>query len=356
MVRITTPTLVIDRRRAERNIRRMVEKATRSGVTLRPHFKTHQSKEVGRWFRRAGVTKITVSSLTMAEFFAADGWDDITIAFPVNLLEADRMNDLAARVRLGLLADHPTALEALDRLAQHPVSVWIKVDTGYHRSGILWTDSHTLEDIARRAAAAKQLSFAGFLTHAGHSYHLHGREEHARLFSETVERLQAARNCLPEDLRQKCMLSHGDTPTCSAVETFGGVDEVRPGNFVFYDVQQLMLGSCAEEEIAAAAVCPVVGVYPERHEAVIYGGAVHLSKQAEALADGTRMYGFAVSWDGDGWGAIDPGCYLREVSQEHGIVRFPGMVPVKPGDLLAVLPVHSCLTANLLRESVGVVG
>lgn len=356
MPHITAPTFVIDRRRAERNIQRMAEKARCSGATLRPHFKTHQSIEAGRWFREAGVNKITVSSVAMAEFFAAAGWKDITIAFPVNILEADRINRLAARGRLGLLVDNRESLYQLNRLLKHPAAVWVKVDTGYHRSGVLWTDTVTLQNLVQTIEVSRHMSFGGLLTHAGHSYHLRGRESHIRLYNETAERLRAAREGLPAALRSSCRLSLGDTPTCTAAENFDGVDEVRPGNFVFFDVQQLMLGSCTEEEIAAAAVCPVVGVYPDRKEAVIYGGAVHLSKQAETLSDGTRMYGFAVSWDGECWGAVDPGCYVRDVSQEHGIVRFPGDLPVKPGDLLAVLPVHSCLTANLLKEAVGIIG
>lgn len=48
---IKKPTILIDRERAQENIRRMAEKARRGGVRFRPHFKTHQSGEAGEWFR-----------------------------------------------------------------------------------------------------------------------------------------------------------------------------------------------------------------------------------------------------------------------------------------------------------------
>jgi len=32
------------------------------------------------------------------------------------------------------------------------------------------------------------------------------------------------------------LISYGDTPSCSIAENFDEVDEIRPGNFVFYDV------------------------------------------------------------------------------------------------------------------------
>ncbi len=75
-------------------------------------------------------------------------------------------------------------------------------------------------------------------------------------------------------------LSVGDTPGCSLLPDFPGVDEIRPGNFVFYDAEQLEIGSCASNQIAVALACPIVARHPERNEVVLYGGAIHLSKES----------------------------------------------------------------------------
>ena len=88
------PTLLVDRKRALRNIERMAAKAKAARVRFRPHFKTHQSAEVGLWFRDFGIDAITVSSLEMAAYFARNGWTDITVAFPVNILELDRIGKM----------------------------------------------------------------------------------------------------------------------------------------------------------------------------------------------------------------------------------------------------------------------
>ena len=96
---ITTPTLLVDSDRARTNIAHMAGRARRQGIRFRPHFKTHQSAAMGAWFREAGVKAITVSSVRMAHYFAAAGWDDITIAFPVNLRELPALVALAAQVR-----------------------------------------------------------------------------------------------------------------------------------------------------------------------------------------------------------------------------------------------------------------
>ena len=40
----------------------------------------------------------------MAEYFATDGWSDITVAFPVNYTEADVIDRLASQCRMNILA------------------------------------------------------------------------------------------------------------------------------------------------------------------------------------------------------------------------------------------------------------
>ena len=72
--------------------------ANKNNLVLRPHFKTHQSIEIGNWFKEKGVTSITVSSIKMAEFFSSE-WDDITIAFPLNILEIDKLSLMIRRHR-----------------------------------------------------------------------------------------------------------------------------------------------------------------------------------------------------------------------------------------------------------------
>ena len=92
---ICRPTLLLDERRARRNIERMARKAAAAGLRFRPHFKTHQSAAVGDWFRAAGVDAITVSSVDMGLYFAAHGWRDLTVAFSANVLESDKIDSLA---------------------------------------------------------------------------------------------------------------------------------------------------------------------------------------------------------------------------------------------------------------------
>jgi D-serine deaminase-like pyridoxal phosphate-dependent protein len=206
------------------------------------------------------------------------------------------------------------------------------------------------------------LSLRGLLTHAGETYHMTEAEERRAEFHKVAERLDAARvvaeSSSGASSGQGLMISVGDTPSATAVHDFTGVDELRPGNFVYFDAQQYHLGSCREEEIAAAVVCPVVAVYPERGEAVIHGGAIHLSAQAEELTDGVTMYGYVVPLTEQGWGGIDRRRRVVRISQEHGVIAGEEefLRGLAPGSLIAVIPVHSCLAVDLADAALTTAG
>jgi D-serine deaminase-like pyridoxal phosphate-dependent protein len=343
---LDAPTLVVDEQRARANIARMAAKAAASGVRFRPHFKTHRNLTVGEWFREAGVDRITVSSLAMAEQFAAAGWDDITLAFLVNPRQLPRLGELAWQLAdrggaLGLVVDTAEAARAVRHVIGDTAHLWCKVDTGYGRSGVPWDDAPRLKAVADSAA------LAGLLTHAGHSYHTpHG--ELPALWDETAARLAAARAATDRDLA----LSVGDTPTCTATHAFTGVDEVRPGNFVYYDLMQRAAGVCGDGELAAFVACPVVALDPGRGRVVLHGGAAHLSKERLSAAGGRQIFGRLGLLGADGGHAVLDEAPLVDLSQEHGIVevapaRFGAIfADVKPGDVLPVWPVHSCLTGE----------
>lgn len=351
---ITVPTLILDEPRCKRNIARMADKAKLSGARFRPHFKTHQSQMVGRWFREAGVTAITTSSLRMAEYFADDGWDDITVAFPVNVREIKRINALASRIRLGLLVE---SVESAAFLAAHvtpPVDIWLEADTGYGRTGIRWDQPTLAVEIAKTLATSPLLTLRGLLSHAGNSYAARSQETLEATHAETVSRLTSLRDALTNAGFSGLEISSGDTPTCSAVKDLSGVDEIRPGNFVYYDMMQVMIGACTLDDLVVAVACPVVSIQPEKGRIIIYGGVVHLSRDTYIDAQGRTSHGAVVLWTGNGWLPVVESAYVASLSQEHGIIHADAEVigRVKVGDLVFVLPAHSCTTADLLKGGV----
>lgn len=350
-MRIAKPTLLINEETARRNIRKMAAKAASSGVTLRPHFKTHQSADIGKIFQNEGIEKVTVSSVDMAVYFSRAGWKDITIAFPYNPLEAAEMEGLAHQIQLNVLITSKAALDHLNRNVNAPLGYYIKVDVGTHRTGVDPNDRKALQEVS--ASGNEHHRLKGLLAHAGHAYKALNQEEALRIFHHSTDLMEKVKKSLE---RENLLISYGDTPTCTLVETFTGIDEVRPGNFVFYDTMQHSFGVCALEDIAVCLACPVVSVHPDRNEAVVYGGAVHLSKEY-ILENENKSFGTVVNLRESSWEATSV-ARVDRLSQEHGIIKGSNhyINSLRPGDLVGILPVHSCLTADLQGYYVSLTG
>jgi len=344
---VRVPTLILDVERAEANLDRILARARNWGVRFRPHFKTHQSADVAALFRERGVAACTVSSVRMAEYFADHGWDDITIAVPLNLRELDGLRRLATRVRLGVLVDSLAGAAPLMSGDLPDVAVWIKVDCGYGRTGVWWESADAPGELAGVIDAAGGIELAGVLTHAGLSYAEASPDAVRMIHRQSLSRVRRAREAIAAVRRSGARLdvSVGDTPTASLAESMEGVDEIRPGNFIFYDLMQFDIGSCRDRNLAVAVACPIIGVYSQRGEIVVYCGAVHLSMAARA--DGT--FGCLVEPGEHGLDELRPDAPVVRLSQEHGIIRGPADIMERSavGDIVLISPVHSCLTAAL---------
>lgn len=353
MLQITRPTLLLDKQRALANIQKMASKAQRNQVDFRPHFKTHQSHEIGRWFRDYGVTKIAVSSLKMAEYFAEDGWNDITVAIPVNILEINTINKLASKIKLHLLVQSLETLSYLETNLTSPVQAFIKIDLGYGRTGVSIDKLDFLDSLTSAIQQSKMVNFVGFLGHAGHSYQACGLAQITAVHQESMDIMSIVYTRYKNKFPQLC-ISVGDTPTCSRMDSFGCVTELRPGNFIYYDLIQEQIGSCQLNQIAVAVACPIIALHPERNELIIYGGGVHFSKDVYEHAVYGTCYGLVVYDDNNNWSSPIPNVFLSKISQEHGVVKCPVefLNQCQIGDLLKILPVHSCMTADLLKEVV----
>ena len=342
------PTALLDEKKCKANIKRMAAKAKRNDVEFRPHFKTHQSLEIGEWFREEGVTKITVSSVDMAKYFAKGGWQDITIAFPVNILEIDEINELAATVTLNILVASHEIVQLLEQQLAHRINVFIKINIGNNRAGFEPDNFDEIENIVAAIGETSLMNFSGFLGHAGNSYACRNSDEILQVHTTSIAHLLKLKQRFSKDY-PNLTISTGDTPTCSVAEDFSMVDEIRPGVFVFFDSIMLQIGCCAQDNLAAAIACPVVEIHKDKNELVIYGGRVHLASDILTEDRGNQHYGYIARNKENGWGELIANAYVKKISQEHGIVHAPEefIASVALGDVLNIIPAHICTAANM---------
>jgi D-serine deaminase-like pyridoxal phosphate-dependent protein len=229
------------------------------------------------------------------------------------------------------------------------VDIWIKVDTGNRRTGLDWEDSQNALNLAADIKKFPVYNFKGILTHAGQTYQQRGSEAICQEYSKSNQHMLALKQEFERAGFSGLEISVGDTPGCKVCPELGPVDEIRPGNFIFFDSAQLQIGSCQWQDIAVALACPVVALHPERSEAVVYGGAIHLSKDFLEVGE-LRSYGLVCLPQGKRWGAPIKGAYVRGLSQEHGMLKLPQdtLRKLKIGNLICILPVHSCLTVQVM--------
>ena len=347
---LRTPAALVDLDVLERNAARMAERAAALGVRLRPHVKTHKTLEAAQLQVRGHFGGITVSTLAEAAFFAAGGFRDITYAVPIAPAKLAEAADLAARLdRLSLLVDHPDAAAAVESCARDRrvrLALFLKVDCGAHRAGVDPSGDEGVR-LAARLASSPNLDFRGILTHAGQAYRCRNRAEIAAVAARERDvmvtfagRLRAAGVRVDE-------VSIGSTPTISVAEDLTGVTEVRPGNYAFFDATQAAIGSCGFDEVAFSVVVRVIGVYPDRREALIDGGALALSKDPGPVnVDPACGFGIACTAGGEPL----PGMRVAGLSQEHGLLRSVAALDAATfeiGSLLRIVPNHSCLAASL---------
>ncbi|MEM1203163.1 MAG: alanine racemase [Acidobacteriota bacterium] len=339
---LPTPALVLDLDVLERNLKRMALRMRKLKVAMRPHFKTHKSLGVARIQRELQCIGFTASTLGEVRTLAEAGFHDVLWAFPVILNRIPELVTLAGDqpdLDLQLVVDSPDAVTALETEWAPRVSdpaVWLKVDCGYHRAGVDPTSDRAIE-LVRRLRDSPALDFAGILSHSGHAY-AHGRDA-IRAAAEEERRTMVtfARKLRDLDLDVP-RVSIGSTPAMAVADDLGGITEVRPGNYVFYDYSQVSIGSCTVADCALTVLASVVSCQPGASHCVIDAGALSLSKDPGPPWIDPPTFGEVF---GDyGAGELAPDVRVSSLSQEHGIVNAP--LPV--GTRLRILPNHACLT------------
>jgi D-serine deaminase-like pyridoxal phosphate-dependent protein len=336
------PTLYLDLEIVRNNIQKMAKKCERSEISFRPHFKTHQSAEIGRIFRQFGVTGITVSSPKMANYFENDGWKDITIAFPANVLASSVYDDISSRAELKTLVISEDVVRMLDTKLTNELGLYIELDPDYGRSGVPIGDLTKIDNLLRTIDNSDHLYAAGFYCHAGFTYKARSAEQIIDLINPVMDKLTSIKGKFPD-----LPICFGDTPSCSVLNDFGPIDQLSPGNFVFYDWMQVEIGSCSPNEIAVYMECPVIEKFEDRNEILIHGGAVHFSKEFLEVSE-TKSFGEPRLKH------LSLETYLKSLSQEHGIIKCSPQVfkEINIGEMVQIFPIHSCLTADLMHSYV----
>lgn len=342
---LPTPCLILDRAVLRRNVQRMTERLKPAGLQLRPHLKTAKSVEVGRMATAAFDGRITVSTLAEAKYFTAGGFKDILYGVGIVPPKLPAITALRREgVNLRVVTDNMPVARAIADAAKggDSFSVFIEIDSGGGRAGLPYPDLSRLIEIAQVLHGAANVELAGVMTHGGHSYHENTSDGIARVAEQERQAVVAAAQML-RDAGIPCpIVSAGSTPTAMHARSFEGLTEMRPGVFVFNDLDQAGIGSCGAGDIALSVMASVIGHYPHRNQLLIDAGALALSKDISAQEFMPKAgYGFIKDAPVKDLAVV--GC-----SQEHGFVQADAPLPYDKlpiGSKVRVWPNHACITA-----------
>lgn len=341
---LDTPALLVDLDVVERNIAAMAAVAGAAGIRLRPHTKTHKSPEIARMQLDAGAEGITVAKLGEAEVMVDAGIEDVLVAYPiVGEAKLVRLRALLERARVRTTLDSVEVAEGLGRVGRElgrDVAVLVEVDTGLHRLGRPPGEptAALVQDVVR----VKGLDVVGLLTHAGHAYWCANPEElRAVAEREALDLVETAERCAKDGIELR-EISVGSTPTARDVAEVAGVTEIRPGTYVFNDVQQLRLGVATEVDCAARLLTTVVSRVDDRF--VLDAGTKAFSSDG---VDG-------LPFPGRGVVVGRPELRLDFMNEEHAVGHVTGQSDLRIGDRLEVIPLHVCSAVNLFDVVYGV--
>jgi D-serine deaminase-like pyridoxal phosphate-dependent protein len=342
---LETPCPVVDLDRLTANLDRMASYTVLHGLQLRPHVKTHKSPRIAAEQMRLGAVGLTCATPRELEVMS-DVSRDLLLAYP--LLGAGKLQramDLPRSVRLTVGLDSMIAVDALAaaaRTADRDVGVLVEVDVGMHRVGVQ-SPSDALA-LAMHVRASAPLRFAGIMFYPGHIRESVDAQDAglARLRND----LQLLLTLLGDAGLAPAMVSGGSTPAAWRMHEIAGVNEVRPGTYVYNDRTTAALGACGWEDCAFTVLGTVVST-SVAGQAVVDCGSKALGREP--------MRGVA----GEGFGALldRPDVVVARMSEEHGILDLTS-TDWRPrvGDQVRIVPNHVCIVTHLNDRIHGVRG
>lgn len=343
---LETPAVVVDLDVMERNLSRMAEYCRSNNLRLRPHTKSHKIPELAKRQLALGAHGITVAKMGEAEVMLDAGITDMLIAYPIiGTGKTEKLAELATRANITVSLDSVDVARAISEEARKKdvrIGILVELDVGFHRCGV--TTEHEVFAIARRVADLPGLEFKGLMFFPGHLQV--GEHQRAELRAGVNDFLQRTLAKLEHAGLSVETVSGGSTPTAREGHLFTGVNEIRPGMYIFNDRNMLAVGVAKLEDCALSVITTIVSTsVPGR--AIVDAGSKSLS------SDGYQVP------DGRGFGMIktDPDAEVERLSEEHGNLNTSRSTRAyRVGERLAIIPNHVCSTVNMHDRIYGVRG
>jgi D-serine deaminase-like pyridoxal phosphate-dependent protein len=342
---IDTPALVVDLDIMERNLSRAASYAREHGLRLRPHAKTHKSIRLARRQLQSGACGLTVAKVSEAEVMIEAEPESLLVAYPViGRAKLERLMHVARRTGVTVALDSMFAalqLSVAARAARVQAGVLAEVDAGLGRVGV--SPGEPLLELARGIRSLSNLSLEGIAFYPGHvkSWDAAGSASFAGVAEMLRETLLAFRRA-GIGIR---IVSGGSTPTLFHSHQMPGLTEIRPGTYIFNDVNTVHSGGCSWADCAASVLATVVSTAPGRM--IVDGGSKTFSSDRLANPEDATF----------GCVTDAPCARFHKMNEEHGFIDITRVKrEFAIGDRVRIIPNHICVAVNLHDRIYGLRG
>ncbi len=338
---LDTPALVVDLDVMERNLHRVADYCAEHNLRLRPHTKTHKSTFLARRQLELGAVGLTVAKVGEAEVMLGAHPKDLLVAYPViGEPKLRRLAEIARVTRVTVALDSLTAachLSKAGAAAGVEFSVLIEMDVGLGRVGVAPSDAL---DLARAVGALPNIRVRGLAFYPGHI-----KDQNELLIAELSATIEAVRNQFDSAGVTPEIVSGGSTPLLFRSHEIAGVNEIRPGTYLFNDMNTVGSGSCALEDCAASMLVTVVS-HTRGDRMIVDGGSKTFS--SDRNHSGGATFGRLVE---------APGASFHKMNEEHGFIDLRGADrEFEIGEKTRIIPNHICVAVNLHEFVYGVRG
>jgi len=336
VLNFSTPYLEACERTLTHNLQRATAYVRTHGLKLRPHTKTHKNLDLARRQLTHHHAGLTVAKVGEAQVMAELG-AELLLAYPLVVAEqAIRLAHVARDVPVIAAIDSPLAAQVLSKAGAETgveLGVLVDLDVGMHRTGVQGIQPAT--ELARLVDRLPALTLRGIFCYPGHV--IEPADQQATRLNAIAALLDETLDAWSKAGLNASIVSGGSTPTLHQSHLIRHLTEVRPGTYLFNDMNTVAGGFCGIEDCALHAVCTVVST--------AVPGQVVIDAGSKVLTSDTL-----VGHPGGGFGRVVdyPDARVRELNEEHGMIdvtRCPR--PPELGEQLRVIPNHVCPCVNL---------
>lgn len=326
---VVTPSLLVYPDRILDNISTMLKMAGGTDF-LRPHIKTHKTAEIIKMQLELGIYKFKCATIAEAELLALCKAPDILFAMqPVgaNIERFFKLAETYPESKFSALVDTPHILKAMAEMAESKsvvVSLWMDINNGMHRTGILPNDKAV--DLYRQMDANPNVEAKGLHAYDGHIRNT-GAAEREKACDKAFKSITGLKDKIAsKGITIKSIIA-GGSPSFPFHAKRDGV-EASPGTTILWDAGY---GGMFPEMnfLPAAVLLTRIISKPEKNILCLDLGHKYIAP--EMPFPRVKFFGME-------------DCTQKGQSEEHLVLECENSKKYHVGDVVYAIPIHICPT------------